>query len=150
MKTIRGDLLKLALEGEFEVIVHGCNCLCTMGAGIAKFVKATFPEAYEADLETGKGDRSKMGTYSSATVNRNGHEITIVNAYTQYHYRGKKPLVDYDALAEVFTKIGRDFDGKRIGYPLIGAGLGGGDWARISDLIDGALKGQDHTLVEFA
>lgn len=149
MKTVRGDLLKLAVEGEFDVIVHGCNCLCTMGAGIAKFVKATFPEAYEADLETGKGDRSKLGTYSSATVDRNGHEITIVNAYTQYHYRGKKPLIDYDALASVFKTIGRDFDGKRIGYPLIGAGLGGGDWTTIAGLIDEALQGQDHTLVEF-
>ena len=39
MKIIKGDLIKLALQGEFDVIVHGCNCFCTMGAGIAKSIK---------------------------------------------------------------------------------------------------------------
>ena len=35
MKIIKGNLISLALAGEFEVIIHGCNCFCTMGAGIA-------------------------------------------------------------------------------------------------------------------
>jgi len=34
MTTIPGDLIALAKAGEFEVIVHGCNCFCTIGAGI--------------------------------------------------------------------------------------------------------------------
>lgn len=149
MKTVQGDLLKLASEGMFDVVVHGCNCQCTMGAGIAKVIKETYPEAYQADLKTTKGDRTKLGTYSSAIVKRNGFEFTILNAYTQEHYQGEQPLVDYEALASAFKKIAKDFDGKRIGYPKIGAGLGGGDWNRISSLIDEALEGQDHTLVEF-
>lgn len=33
MKYIIGDLLKLADDGQFDVIVHGCNCFNTMGAG---------------------------------------------------------------------------------------------------------------------
>ena len=48
MNVVDGDLIKLALNGTFDVIVHGANCQCTMGAGIAKAIKATFPEAYEA------------------------------------------------------------------------------------------------------
>lgn len=150
MKTVQGDLLQMALRGDFDVIVHGCNCFNTMGAGIAKFVKATFPEAYEADLATAKGERGKLGSYSSATVEREGRRLTVVNAYTQFHYRGRKPLVDYEALSQVFHAIGRDFAGQRIGYPKIGAGLAGGDWERISRLIDDALEGAEHTLVEFA
>src|SRR5262245_29107160 len=47
MKVVRGDLVKLALDGRFEVIIHGCNCQCEMGAGIAKVIKQTFPEAYK-------------------------------------------------------------------------------------------------------
>ena len=39
MKDIEGDLLLLALAGHFDVIVHGCNCQCTMGAGVAKAIK---------------------------------------------------------------------------------------------------------------
>ena len=59
MKLIKGDLIQLAKNGEFDVIIHGCNCFCTMGAGIAKTIKDIFPEAYKADLNTKKGDRSK-------------------------------------------------------------------------------------------
>ena len=45
--------------------------------------------------------------------------------------------------------INVDYKGKRIGYPLIGAGLAGGDWAVISEIIDQELVDVDHTLVEF-
>lgn len=150
MKIIRGDLLKLALDGQFDVIVQGCNCQCEMGAGIAKAIRATFPEAYEADRQTAKGDRSKLGTISSANVHRNGHEITIVNGYTQFHWRGSGVLVDYDAIRSVMAAVKSQFSGKRIGYPKIGAGLAKGDWATISQIIDEELAGEDHTLVEHA
>ena len=43
----------------------------------------------------------------------------------------------------------RRFDGQRIGYPRIGAGLAGGDWSEIAGIIGEELEGQDHTLVEF-
>jgi len=47
MNVIPGDLLRLALDGRFDVIVHGCNCQCAMGKGIALSIKQQFPEAYE-------------------------------------------------------------------------------------------------------
>ena len=150
MTTIQGDLIKLALDGKFDVIIHGCNCQCTMGAGIAKTIKTIFPEAYDADLETAKGDREKLGTISAATVERDGHEITVVNGYTQFHYRGKGVLADYDAIRSVMNAVKSQFSGKRIGYPKIGAGLAGGDWEQIVSVIDDELKGEDHTFVEFA
>lgn len=147
---MRGDLIKLALEGEFDVIIHGCNCQCAMGAGIAKTIKATFPEAYKADCETIKGDKDKMGTISFATVNRYGNNVTIVNGYTQCHWRGKGVLVDYDAIRSVMSSVKSRFSGKRIGYPKIGAGFARGDWETISRIIDEELYGEDHTLVEYS
>lgn len=60
MKEIDGDLIALAREGHFDLIAHGCNCFCTMGARIARGIRAAFPEAYEADLNTKKGDRAKL------------------------------------------------------------------------------------------
>ena len=149
MKIIKGDLIKLALEGNFDVIVHGCNCFCTMGAGIAKVIKSEFPEAYEADCRTEKGSKDKLGTYSHATVERNGNEITVINAYTQHDYKGTGMKADYDAIRSVFKKIKSNYSGKRIGYPKIGAGLAGGDWDQISKIIDEELTDEDHTLVEF-
>lgn len=149
MKIVQGDLLQLALDGKFDVIVHGCNCHCTMGAGIAKAIKTTFPEAFAADRETAKGDRGKLGTISWATVTRNGIEITIVNGYTQYDWRGPGIKADYNAIRSVMTLVKQNFAKQRVGYPKIGAGLAGGDWDTIAAIIDEELTGVDHTLVEY-
>lgn len=145
MKERLGDLIKLGKAGEFDVIVHGCNCFCTMGAGIAKGIKAEFPEAFEADLKTKSGDHSKLGTISYAKTG----DLTVVNAYTQFHWRGAGGNADYDAIRQAFRLVKNTFTGKRIGYPAVGAGLAGGDWAVISTIIEEALKGEDHTFVVF-
>ncbi len=149
MNVIKGDLVQLGMEGKFDVIIHGCNCFCTMGAGIAKSIRDNFPEAYQADLKTDMGDKGKLGTYSSAQVNKQEARLTIVNGYTQYDFSGENVLVDYSAIRDLFSKIKKDFKDQRIGYPKIGAGLAKGDWQVISGIISEELKGEDHTLVEF-
>jgi O-acetyl-ADP-ribose deacetylase (regulator of RNase III) len=148
MKIVEGDLIKLALEGKFDVIIHGCNCFGTMSAGIATTIKNTFPEAWQVDFYTRRGDKNKLGKYSFVEIEKNGNQFTVINAYTQYKY-GFGKHVDYEAVRKVFQRIKKDFSGKRIGYPLIGAGLGGGDWNIISKIIDEELEGEDHTLVKF-
>lgn len=145
MKIQTGDLVTLAKSGEFDVIIHGCNCLCTMKKGIAKTIAETFPEALQADLNTEKGDRDKLGTYSIATVG----ELTIINAYTQFSWRGKGCKADYAAIKQVFEHVAGNFSDKHIAYPKIGAGLAGGDWELIYPLICEALSTCNHTLVEF-
>jgi O-acetyl-ADP-ribose deacetylase (regulator of RNase III) len=149
MNTLHGDLLHLALDGRFDVIVHGCNCQCAMGKGIALSIKQQFPEAYAADLRTPKGERSKLGTISIAEVERPPARFTVVNAYTQFHWRGDGTLADYDAIRAAFREIKRRFPGRRIGYPKIGAGLARGDWPTIGAIIEEGLAGEDHAVVEF-
>ena len=149
MNVITGDLLRFALDGRFDVIVHGCNCQCAMGKGIALSIKRQFPEAYEADLRTAKGDRAKLGTISTAEIERPPARFTVVNAYTQFHWRGEGVLADYDAIRSAFGAVKRQFAGQRIGHPRIGAGLAKGDWNTIAAIIDEVLTGEDHTLVEF-
>jgi O-acetyl-ADP-ribose deacetylase (regulator of RNase III) len=149
MRTEKGDLIQKARAGEFDVIVHGCNCFCTMGAGIAKTIKQVFPAAYEADLATVVGDASKLGTYSQALVEVNGKPLTILNAYTQHQWRGPGRLVDYDAVRQAFRLIKQNFQGQRIGYPAIGAGLAKGDWAIIAEIIEEEIAGETHVFVEW-
>lgn len=98
-QIVKGDLIKLALKGEFDVITHGCNCFCTMGAGIAvpmakefgcnwfplerRTIIALYPdgnddyEDYEED--TGNfGNINKLGQidYEEIPINqRLGHKI---------------------------------------------------------------------------
>jgi O-acetyl-ADP-ribose deacetylase (regulator of RNase III) len=147
MKTIKGDLIKLAKEGAFDVIVHGCNCFCTMGHGIAAQIKRELHEACVADQHTQRGYKGKLGTFSVAKIIIEDRVLYVVNAYTQYDYGGNKMNVSYNALREVFKRIKEDFGDKRIGYPKIGAGLARGDWNKIYYIIEKELEGCDHTLV---
>ncbi len=149
MRYLKGDLIQLALSGKFDIIIHGCNCFCKMGAGIARQIRDTFPQAYLTDLETEPGDKSKLGKYSQADIRINEKALTIINGYTQYHYSGANVLADYDAINSLFHQIKLNFSGKRIGYPRIGAGLARGDWEKISSIIDRQLERENHTLVEY-
>ena len=121
-----------------------------MDAGIAKSIKQAFPQAWDADLKTPIGDKNKLGTFSQAEITlKNRHTLTVINAYTQFHWSGNSDLVEYESLRKIFTQIKLQFHGKRIGYPQIGAGLAGGNWQKISQIIDEELKGENHTLVIF-
>ncbi|RNJ42069.1 phosphatase [Mesorhizobium erdmanii] len=149
MRTIRGDLLQLALDGEFDAIVHGCNCQCQMGKGIALSIKQRFPEAYAADIATVKGDRSKLGTISVAEIRREDRNFHVINGYTQFHWQGQGMKADYGAIRSVMKAVKAGFAGRSIGYPRIGAGLAGGDWATIASIIDEELADENHRLVEY-
>lgn len=144
-----GDLIQLAKDGEYEAIVHGCNCFCTMGAGIAKKIKQEFPVAYAVDQETIAGDKSKLGTYTFAHDPR--YNVTVVNGYTQYYYRSKTSDVDYSAIQRVFAGMNEDpmFQGKAIGIPKIGAGLAGGDWEVIRKIINSVTPDLDIEVVAY-
>lgn len=79
----------------------------------------------------------------------------LINAYTQYgtaRYAGEC-VIDYDAIHSCFAKIYQlaiKHKGEfKIAYPMIGAGLGGGDWDQIASIIDLQLEGLDHTLIEY-
>lgn len=144
-----GDLIQLAKAGQFDVIVHGCNCMCRMGRGIALAIKNELPDAYAADQATQSGDRNKLGTCTAAVINIDGHTLTVVNAYTQYDWKGAGVLVDYDAVRACMEWIKHHYTGKRIGLPLIGAGLARGDWATIEAIISDTLVNEDVTIVHY-
>jgi len=73
----------------------------------------------------------------------------VVNAYTQFDWRGRGPKVDYAAVRSCMGWIKRHYSGRRIGLPRIGAGLAGGDWPTIAAIIEEELSGEDVILVEF-
>lgn len=133
IKEITGDLIDLAKKGEFDVILHGSNCHHTMGSGIAKQIKFEVPEAFAVDLETPYGDINKLGTISYTKK----HSFTVVNCYSQFRYgRNIQVYADYDAIERALTEVKKIFPSKRIGMPLIGAGLAGGDWNVIKVIIE--------------
>lgn len=149
MKIVQGDLIKLALNRQFDVITHCCNCFNTFGAGIARQIAIELPEAAIADNYTKRGDRTKLGTIGIVDIQRGNVNFKVVNSYGQYGCNVGKVNADYDALRSCFKLIKEKYSGKRIGYPKIGAGLARGDFSIISKIIDEELEGEDHTLVEY-
>jgi len=149
LKNIDGDLLELAEQGHFDVIVHGCNCFNTMSAGIAKQIKDNHPAAYYADQNTIKGDFSKIGTYSEGEAASG--KYLIVNAYTQYDFSHGDDVFEYDAFQKILNKLEDDFtDDTRFGFPLIGCGLAGGNKSYIIKMLEEFAEKRDTTLVIFS
>ena len=110
MNTVYGNLVDLAKNGKFDVIIHGCNCFYTMNTGLAKRIKLVFPAVYKADRETDYAVREKLGTYSSCKVKvKDDKELTIVNGYTQYKCGTYGCYINYNIFRRLFKRIKDDF-----------------------------------------
>ena len=139
IKVTIGDLVRDA--DQFSVIAHGCNCFCTMGAGIAKSIKEKYPEAYKRDCLTVKGSREKLGSLS--VCKRKDNPQYIVNLYSQYRTKMTefdKPPIDYDALKSALKKLKINCQNKSLGLPLIGFGLALGKLEKILDIYKETLS----------
>jgi len=160
LKYTKGNLLDMAEAGEFDMIVHGCNCFNTFGSGIAAQIRERFPRAAEIDGKTVPGDIGKLGNYSrSLSVYDHEyaeHPFSIINAYTQYSTsRAGEDVFEYAAFELILKKLAHK-SGKnaRIGFPMIGMGLAGGNKQRIISLLEWfeelvSAQGGTVTVVEF-
>ena len=156
MKTVHGDLIQMAYDWEFDVIGHGCNCFCVQKAGIAKQMVKHFGTDYEGDIFSPecdflRGNIHKLGTIYSNTIDMpyedGNFSLTVVNMYTQYGYGTDKVHLDYEALTLCLRKMNHVFKGKRVGLPLVGGGLAGGDEKRIKKIMEDTMTDVDFTLV---
>ena len=137
------------------IIVHGTNCCGVMGAGVAYQIKNRFPEVYDAYIEKYKSKQTKYNTDNGSNLVFDGLKLGeisygqvgpfkfIVNANTQFNCGTDKRYADYEAIAkcfenvkilhtEIYAKTGLKLD---IVFPMIGAGLAGGNWNIIETII---------------
>lgn len=134
------------------VIVHCVNCQGVMGAGIARQIKAEFPDAYDVYKETYDNGLLVLGSVSYAyipplakaphNVYRTGQKI-IANAAGQDQTGTHVRQLDYDATRTCFFYINdamkvfeREFGITTINFPLFGCGLAGGDWKTVAEIIE--------------
>lgn len=138
-----GCLVEAAKRKEVTVIGHQCNCMVQMKRGIAPQIALAFPSAKKADEATVPGDRTKLGKY---TLGLEPAGVAVYNLYGQYHWRGKAPT-NYEALASSLENMAASLTNPtKIGFPLIGCGLGGGDWAVIETYIEESFEDHDVTI----
>ena len=124
------------LESSCKIIVHGCNAQGIMGSGIAKAIRAAYPKVYNTYREQYASYGLLLGEVVFVKATKN---LWVANGITQEFYGSKGVFVDYDAINIVMEEVNdfaRKKEIKEVGLPLIGAGLGGGSWKRISEIIE--------------
>ena len=144
MEVIKGNVFDAFLYPN-SCVVHGCNAQGVMGSGVARVVRNDFPAAYYEYVRRYDEVGLKLGEIIPVSVLPGRY---VINAITQEFYGGPPTrYVDYDAVRTAFksTKaFAKQWGIESINYPMIGAGLGGGDWAIISNIIDEELEGLTH------
>ena len=146
-KEVEGNLITMALNNEFDVIVHGVNCQCVQKSGLApQMVKVFQTDNFKMESPQYKGDVNKLGTIDhEIRMELAARHLIVVNAYTQFNYGrnhvdGDEIPFDYEAATLCFRKMNKVFKGLRIGLPKIGSGLAGGDWSTIKKIIQKEFK----------
>lgn len=145
IENIQGNLL----YAKERYIAHGVNCRGVMGSGVAKALRATYKTLFEEyhKLCTRQTDEKwqpdLLGGVQFVDVVKNNK--VIINCFTQIDYGTSRRQVDYDAVISCMKEInsaakkkldGYFRDDTRVAFPKIGAGLGGGDWKIISEIIE--------------
>ncbi len=141
MRYVVGDLCDALERGEVDAIGHQANCFNTMNSGVAKALRKRWPEVYEADCRTKKGDPLKFGDLSLATVATKFGSGLVYNLYGQFNYGyDSKGYTNYAKLEQSMEAMREDLltgvGLTHVGFPKIGAGLGGGDWDTIAEIIN--------------
>jgi O-acetyl-ADP-ribose deacetylase (regulator of RNase III) len=148
---VEGNLL----DAQNSIIIHQVNCQGVMGSGIAKQIRDKWPQVYESyknkieeikdSVETSIGFYTPdfcLGEYS-ITEKIDGNYI--VNLFGQLNYgRDKVQYTSYSAVFHGLMKLSYriwevegEMEKKDIAIPYgIGCGLGGGDWKKVSSIIE--------------
>lgn len=132
MTHIKGNLL----TAPCQIRCHQVNCRGVMGAGIAKQIKAKYPEAFAAYQSLCQQFGSTLLGEVQFVACHDG--TVIANLFAQDGYGRGIVQTDMRAMEECLSRVAAFVKktGASVGFPkLMGAGLAGGDWKLISERI---------------
>lgn len=145
----RGDIL----NAEQGLILHQVNCQGVMGSGVAKAIRNKWPVVYQkynriCAANCANEGEGLLGLFQRVAV---GEGMWVGNLFGQQFY-GRNPgsrYTSYDALdAALETAAGfcREHNISMVHYPMLGAGLGNGNWNVIQCLIQQHIGEFEQTL----
>lgn len=133
IEYVVGDLLSCTQP----VLVHGCNNQGVMGSGVARQIRAKWPHVYEVYHKFDVDHGLELGDVIPAVAEE---DLIVLNAITQDGFgRDGAVYVKYDAITTCFRTINvymQHHGFLELALPRIGAGLGGGDWKIIEEIIN--------------
>lgn len=132
-----GNILTNVTSG---VLLHSVNTLGVMGAGVARGIKSLYPDTFNTyaahcNDQFDVSGSALVGTYISTKENQG--KLTIINAFGQTAIGRDGRFVSYDALDQIFSNIYSGYldEVQTIDTVKIGAGLGGGSWPVIEQIL---------------
>lgn len=148
IKQINGNIF----DSKADVICHQVNVYGVMGAGIAAEVKQRYPQvdkeyrykcSYAKDISDLLGGVQFVETYY-------GSRQYISNCFSQCEVPDSNGvLTSYSAIAECFVCVKNWLiinKKKTVAIPYkIGCGIAGGDWNKVSEIIENVFGNDDLT-----
>lgn len=158
-ETRHGNMLESVESG---VILHQVNAQGVMGGGIALLIRRRWPVVWDdyrfavpAHLSE-EESRARLGTviWSEVGFDFDVGPLLVASIVGQQFYGAQEPLnarryTSYDAIDIALTKLANDIrgvPGAVVHYPLLGCGLGGGNWSTVKSIINHRLSGIEHHL----
>lgn len=129
------------------IIIHGCNAQGKMNSGVAKAIRTKWPEAYRTYMHVYEiMGPLKLGSIIPVRVD---DDLIVINAITQEYYGyDNNKYISYKALSECLNETNQFMLGMsemkqtiHLHYPKIGAGLAGGSWPVIDEIITNSIDG---------
>jgi len=140
IKYVNGDVTEPIGDGN-KFIIQCVNDIGVIGAGVAKAIMTKWPIVRERYIAWSKKDDFILGNIQAFSVER---KIAVVNMIGQHGVGfsdGVAPI-RYDAIEECLKKVKK----MAVTYcasihaPKFGAGLAGGDWDKIENILEKQLE----------
>lgn len=138
---LKGDATKPKQPGR-KIIAHICNDIGKWGRGFVMALSASYkkPEKYYLEWHQ-NGNDFQLGEIQVVNVKP---ELDVVNMIAQRHIFPMNgiPPIRYEALSSCLEKLAvyAISQNASIHMPRIGAGLAGGEWSKIEEIIEKELK----------
>jgi len=136
---------------EYDIIVIGVNLYYQMAHGIQLKVMLNYPYAYEKNMETRYGDKTKLGTIIEAA--KEGEPTFCLCFICEGNFRPdlKKDYLSYEALENALKLINIRYKGKKVACPFLGNSRfdGNGDKDRILEIFNKSITNLDVTIYDY-
>lgn len=146
IKIVTGDLM----DANEDIIVHQVNCKGVMGSGVAKQIRATFPEVFKEYQGHAHSHDSDELLGTAQFVYSSSKNKIIANVFGQDSFGASRRRTFESALIWGLIKV-KEFaedNNMSIAMPYnIGCALGGGDWEVVYEGIQAVFGDFDRDVV---
>lgn len=146
IKVVYGDLMQ-ATE---DIIVHQVNCKGVMGSGVAKQIKANFPEVFNEYRGHAQSHDSDELLGTAQFVFSPSKNKIIANVFGQDSFGASRRRTFESALIWGLIKVKEFAEDNNMSVAMpynIGCALGGGDWDTVYEGIQAVFSDFDRDVV---